>query len=377
MYLAQPAGDPRLFVVERAGRVRILQGGVGSAQAFLDISGLVENPFQGEGGLLSMVFAPDYATSGVFYVYYTGRSATSPVNMRSVVSRFTVSGNPLTATDVDEGTEQQIFELDQPFINHKGGTIAIRDGYLYLGLGDGGDGGDPFEAAQDDANKLGKLLRLDLATPSPDADDWELVAKGLRNPFRWSFDRTTGDLYIGDVGQGIEEEIDAVAAADLPVGDEPPLNFGWDVKEGNRCFEEPDPGEPECDDPSLIDPVFVYDHPAPGEPGAVIGGAVYRGAASRSMRGDYFFTDWTKPDFLYRMRWTPEGGVEEAEDIGNLPVDVGNLIQIVAICEDAAGEIHLVSRFGNIHRLVPEPHELAGAAVAIGALAWRRTRRAA
>jgi glucose/arabinose dehydrogenase len=357
--------------------VRILVGGVAQPTPFLDITGVVENPSPGEGGFLSLVFAPDYATSGVFYVYYTGFSGTSPVNLRSVVSRFTVSGDPLTATDVDEGTEERIFELDQPFTNHNGGTVAIRDGHLYLGLGDGGDGGDPLEAAQDDGNLLGKLVRLDLATPDPDTADWEVVAKGLRNPFRFSFDRATGDLYIGDVGQIEQEEIDVVAAAEIdavPQGQPAPLNFGWDVMEGTLCYEAPDPGEPACNDPSLIDPVHVYAHPGE-ESAAVIGGAVYRGSASRSMRGDYFFSDGSKPAFLFRMRWTETGGLEEIESIGDLPVDVGGLLQITAICEDAAGELHLVSRLGSIYRLVPEPHDAAGAAVAIVALACAARRR--
>jgi len=367
VYLAQPVGDPRLFVVLRGGTIRILENGVVLPDPFLDISASVRE--SGEGGLLSLVFAPDYATSGVFYVYYTGFSETSPVDMRSVVSRFTVSGDPLTATDVDEQTEAPLLELDQPDQVHNGGTIALRDGFLWLALADGGDGGD---SSQSDASLLGKLIRLDLATPSPAAGDWEIVAKGFRNPFRWSFDRETGDLWIADVGQVTQEEIDVVPAAAIPVGGEPVPNFGWNIMEGNRCYNDVPPG---CFDAGFTAPVYTYNHPGL-ETGAVIGGVVYRGDALPSMRGFYLFSDATRASFLYRLRWTEAGGVEDIEDIGDLPVDAGELNQLVAICEDAAGELYTVGRLGEIHRLVPEPQAAAGAAAAIGALASRCLRRA-
>jgi hypothetical protein len=371
VYLAAPAGDPRLFVVERAGRIRIVENGVVQAQAFLDIASAVNDDV--EGGLLGLAFAPDYATSGVFYVYYTAFSESSAADMRSVVSRFTVTGDPATSNDADEASETPIFELDQPYPNHNGGTIAIRDGFLYFGLGDGGQGGDPEERAQDDASLFGKMLRLDLALADPTTEDWTVWAKGLRNPFRFSFDRATGDLYIGDVGQREQEEVDAV-----PDGAAPGLNFGWDVMEGNLCFADgaPEPNEPPCNDPSLFDPTFTYDHPG-DIPGAIAGGAVYRGGRSPSLRGWYFFADTTRTLF-FRLRWTAAGGLLESEELtGRIQVDAGSLLQPVAIAEDGVGELHVVGLNGQIHRLVPEPAAALGGLVSLAALrAVRGTRRA-
>jgi hypothetical protein len=169
-----------------------------------------------------------------------------------------------------------------------------------------------------------------------------------------------------------QEEIDVVPAAAIPVGAEPRPNFGWNIMEGNRCYSDVPPG---CFWEGFTPPVYVYSHPG-SEPGAVIGGAVYRGNASPSMRGSYFFSDATRASFLRRMRWTEAGGVEDVEDVGDLPVDAGELNQLVAICEDAAGELYTVGRLGEIHRLVPEADAAAGAAAAIGALASRCLRRA-
>lgn len=367
VYLAAPAGDDRLFVVERRGTIRIVENGVVQSPAFLDITSAVNDEFA-EAGMLGLAFAPDYATSGVFYVYYLGASESSPTNLRSIVSRFTVSGDPATSTDADEASEQPLFGLDQPYENHNGGTLAIRDGYLYLGLGDGGQGGDPQERAQDDGSLFGKLVRLDLSTPSPSNDDWEIWAKGLRNPYRFSFDRHTGDLYIGDVGQATQEEIDVV-----PADAAPGLNFGWDVMEGTLCFSDgpPDPGEPPCNDASLFDPTYVYEHP--GEiPGAVVGGAVYRGGRSPAMYGTYFFADATRTLF-FTMRWSAAGGLEAVDEItGEFTVDGGSLLQPVAIAEDGLGELHIVGRNGQIHRFVPEPGAAPGAVAAAIALAVRR-----
>lgn len=373
VWVTGPPGDPRLFVVERAGRVRIVENGVALSPAFLDIAGAVNDDV--EGGLLSLVFAPDYATSGVFYVYYTTTSETSAANMRSVVSRFTVTGDPTTSTDANEASETPIFELDQPYANHNGGTIAIRDGWLHLGLGDGGDGGDPQDRAQDDTSLFGKMLRLDLATPSPTTEDWEIWAKGLRNPFRFSFDRLTGDFYAGDVGQREQEEIDVVAASVVDLGPASALNFGWDVMEGTLCFNDgprPNPNKPPCNDPSFTDPVYTYAHPG-DIPGAVAGGAVYRGSRSPSLRGTYFFADTTRHLF-YRMRWTAEGGLESVDEItGEIDVDAGTLFQPVAIAEDGLGELYVVGLTGNVHRLVPEPS--SGFALAAAAIALRFVRR--
>jgi glucose/arabinose dehydrogenase len=373
LYVASPPGDARLFVVERPGRIRVIQNGVVLAPAFLDVSSQVEWSLQDEGGLLGLAFAPDYATSGVFYVYYTRESETAPSGMTSVVSRFGVNGDPATSNDANEASETPIFELDQPETNHNGGTIAIHDGHLWLGLGDGGSGGDPLERSQDDASPFGKMQRLDLAIADPDTGDWEPWAKGLRNPFRFGFDRLTGDLYIGDVGQERREEVDVVPASDVLADPIPYLNFGWDVMEGDECYDDgaPDPGEPPCFDPSFVEPIFAYPNPNMGC-AAVTGGAVYRGDPRSSLWGWYFFGDACN-ERLWRLRWTAAGGLLELEELtGTVDTDAGQIDNPVAFGEDADGEIHVVDRNGEIFRLVPEPGASAARVAALAALALAR-----
>jgi len=382
VYVAAPAGDPRLFVALRGGEIRIVADGELRAGPFLDLSARVEGA--GEGGLLGMAFAPDYAQTGVFYLYYTADGGSdSAVALESRLSRFVVSGDPSVSDTADPTSEEILFAVAQPAANHNGGTIAIREGWLYLGLGDGGGGGDPDDAAQGDGTPLGKMLRFDLAQ---EGVPWqpETWAEGLRNPFRWSFDRATGDLYIGDVGQGRREEI-TVEPATSPGGS----NFGWDVLEGSACFADPDggpdPGEPVCGDPSLLLPTFEYGTGLPLEPGpprSVTGGAVYRGAASPSLQGLYFFADFFA-DRLWTFRWNPATG--EAEDFADrteaFPPDDGvPLSSIVAIGEDGFGELYAVSLEGSVHRLVPEPEAAALAVAAVltlAALSSRRRRRVA
>jgi glucose/arabinose dehydrogenase len=371
IYAAAPAGDPRLFVAERAGVIRVLQDGAVLGTPFLDISDRVAIPPSSEGGLLGFAFAPDYTQSGVFYVYYTGDGDPSGgFTFESRVSRFTASG--VTATsNIADPQETILFRVDQPDTNHNGGTIAIRDGFLYLGLGDGGGGGDPDELAQNDASPFGKMLRFDLAQQ---ALPWtpETWAKGLRNPFRFSFDRETGDLYIGDVGQGSLEEIDA-ERADSAGG----RNYGWDVMEGTSCFPDgsPDPGEPECNDPSLVLPIHEYAND--GSTCSVTGGAVYRGSASPSLRGLYFFSDYCSAR-IWTLRWNRTTGIaEETTDrTDEFPTGGGSIQQPVAITEDGAGELVVVSLNGSVYRLVPEPGTslLGAATLATLAVLARRSR---
>ena len=373
-YAAAPAGDSRLFIVERAGTIRVLQGGAVLGTPFLDITNRVElppPPLPGgyEGGLLGLVFAPDFTQSGIFYVYYTRDSDPSAgITLVSRVARFTAA-DPASSDLVDAASETILFQLEQPHINHNGGTIAIRDGFLYLGLGDGGGGGDPNELAQNDSSPFGKMLRFDL---SQQQLPWahETWAKGLRNPFRFSFDRGTGDLYIGDVGQGTREEIDA-ERADSPGG----RNYGWDVMEGTSCFPDggPDPGEPPCDDPSLVPPIHEYDHNS--GTCSVTGGAVYRGSASPSLRGLYFFSDFCSGR-IWTLRWNRTTGI--AEDVtdrtSEFPTGAGSILQPVAITEDGAGELVVVSLLGSVYQLVPEPGTglLGAAALAMLTVLARR-----
>ena len=365
-YAAAPVGDPRLFILERAGTIRVLQEGVVLGTPFLDIRDRVATPPGSEGGLLGLAFAPDYTQSGVFYVYYTGdRDPSGGFQFESRVSRFTAIGDAATS-NVADPQETILFRVDQPDTNHNGGTIAIRDDFLYLGLGDGGGGGDPDDLAQNDASPFGKMLRFDLAQQ---ALPWtpETWAKGLRNPFRFSFDRATGDLYIGDVGQGTLEEIDA-ERADSPGG----RNYGWDVMEGTQCYD-PGPGEPPCDDLSLVLPIREYDHVDDGDEQqwgcSVTGGAVYRGSASPSLRGLYFYSDFCSAG-IWTLRWNRTTGIaEEVTDRTSEFATGGEPISLtVAITEDGAGELVVVSLDGSVYRLVPEPGTSRLGAAALTAL---------
>ncbi|MBW7916447.1 MAG: PQQ-dependent sugar dehydrogenase [Trueperaceae bacterium] len=279
------AGDARLFVVQQGGQVRIIRDGALLKEPFLDVSDRVTTG--GERGLLGLAFPPDYAASGRFYVYYTG------ANGESVLSRFEVTrGNPDRA---DETSEEVLLTHDQPYSNHNGGQLAFGpDGYLYLGLGDGGSGGDPHGNGQDLGTLLAKLLRLDVSpetgyrvpadnpfvtTPGAKPEIW---AYGLRNPWRFSFDRATGDLYIADVGQNAFEEVDF-----QPAGSRGGENYGWNVMEASHCY---DAGS--CDQAGLTLPVIEYPH-GPQWGSSISGGYVYRGEAVPALAGRYVFADFS------------------------------------------------------------------------------------
>jgi len=345
IFLSAPAGDPRLFVVERAGRIRIVDANRNVvATPFLDLSAKVGT--SGEGGMLGLAFAPDYAHSGQFYVYYTD------ANINSVLSRFVV--DPRDPNLADPSSEKVLLTVAQPFTNHKGGTIAFspNDGYLYWGLGDGGGADDPNDNAQNLQMLLGKILRLDVgggaqsdyaipatnpfrATAGARAEIWDL---GLRNPFRFSFDRATGDLWIGDVGQSLREEVDF----ERPLTG--PRNYGWKVEEGLQCHL-PQTGLP-CEDPAhpnrFTFPVYDYDHSFGC---AITGGVVYRGSAP-FLKGRYLFADYCS-----NRIWTLiDGSTEELTAM--LAPDQGEISGIVAFGEDGAGQVYLVSlNSGSIHRI--------------------------
>jgi len=278
-------GSGRIFVVEQAGRIRILDNGVALPSPFLDVSSRLV--CCGEQGLLSVAFPSGFASKKHFYVNYTRTP-----DGATVVARYRVSVD--NSNVADPASEEVILTIPQPFANHNGGQLAFGpDGYLYIGMGDGGSGGDPFQVAQNPDNVLGKLLRIDVesgATPygiPPDnpfvgaaGHRPEIWALGLRNPWRFSFDRLTGDLYIGDVGQGNFEEIDF-----QPAGDPGGRNYGWNIMEGDSCYP---PGTVGCNRADLALPVFVYDHSLGC---SVTGGHVYRGSAFPSLQGVYLFGD--------------------------------------------------------------------------------------
>jgi hypothetical protein len=375
VYAAAPPGDERLFLVNRFGVVVVL--GPGGSTPFLDLMDRVDA--EGEGGLLSLAFSPDYATTGFFYVYYTTDTdgdPETPSDLTARVSRFQAIGDPATATAADPASEQILLAVVKPTPEHNAGTVAMRDGWLYVAIGDGGGIGDPFDLAQDPTVPYGKMLRFDPSQPVLAIDAW---ARGFRNPFRFSFDRETGDLYVGDVGLDAWEEVNVEPASE--VGGR---NYGWDVKEGPGCFDDsmdevpgPDPSEPLCSDPNLVDPVFAYAHDDPEAfCFSVTGGAVYRGAALPGLAGRYFFSDFCS-GWVRSFVWDGAGGTIGPVREHPLLIDAGTLDATAAVIEDGAGELVFVDYDGELFRLVPEPGATGlGVAAAFALAAIRRGRSA-
>jgi glucose/arabinose dehydrogenase len=344
-------GSGRMFVVEQRGRIRILVNGyvVGT---FLDITDRVRSPFSGGGneeGLLSVAFPAGYgSTVDHFYVYYTR------LDGNNRVARFSVSVNPDIA---DPGSEEMILDLSHPdHANHNGGQLFFGpDEYLYIGTGDGGGGGDPEGNAQDPGSLLGKLLRIDVESGSSTYDippdnpfigvggyQEETWALGLRNPWRFSFDRQTGDLYLGDVGQGTWEEIDFQPASSS--GGE---NYGWNVLEGFECFEAAS-----CDETGKTPPVHAYANASPTC--AVTGGYAYRGAAFPDLSGIYIYAD-----YCAGILWGLQN--ESGSWVNQLLLDSN--LEITSFGEDEAGELYLTdSSGGAVYRIVEviftNPHYL-------------------
>jgi glucose/arabinose dehydrogenase len=312
-------GEPRrLYVVEQAGRVRYLLGRrIGGT--FLDIRSRVASG--GERGLLSVAFSPNYQTDHRFYVDYTDRNGdTRVVELRSRNGRAVLS------------TARELLFVKQPYVNHNGGQLQFGpDDLLYVGMGDGGGAGDPNDRAQTLDDRLGKLLRIDPF--DPDAD-WQVVGYGLRNPWRFSFDRETGDLYIGDVGQDVWEEIDFRTHALV----DRLANYGWRIFEGRARFAAGSPSGAG----DLVSPVSVYSH----EQGcSVTGGYVYRGRAVSSAVGRYYFGDWCSGTI-----WSLRMQDGRALDLRKEAAEVG---QLSSFGEDAAGSIYAVSLGGGrIYRIV-------------------------
>jgi glucose/arabinose dehydrogenase len=328
VFATAPPGDPRLFIVERVGRIRVFSQGTLLPTPFLDISSQVSDG--GERGLFGLAFSPDYGVDGFFYVYYTN------LDGNSVVSRFEVSaGNPDAA---DPASELLLMPpIVQPAANHNGGTIAFSpaDGFLYFAPGDGGGPNDPDERSQDPAQLLGKMLRIDVTGVLP----VEIWASGLRNPYRFSFDRDTGDLWIADVGQRQREEIDLE-----PAGDPGGRNYGWDVMEGTLCNTVDPAPAPPCNDPSLTLPLYEYSH-ADGNC-SITGGFLYRGAIAE-LRGHYVFGD-----FCSSRIWTLDPAIALATDrSAELGAAAAAAFQLVGFGEDAAGELYVIHSGGDVFRI--------------------------
>jgi glucose/arabinose dehydrogenase len=307
-------GDPStLYVVEQPGTIKIVRNGQITG-TFLDITSRVKSG--GEQGLLSVAFHPQYKANHRFYVDYTDTNGdTRVVEFRSVNG----VGDP--------GSARQILFVKQPYPNHNGGQLQFdSDGNLYVGMGDGGSDGDPQNRAQNLKTRLGKLLRIN---PTKRGSTWQIVGYGLRNPWRFSFDRANGNLWIGDVGQDRWEEIDFRAAA--RVGKL--ANYGWSHFEGQSTFDAKKPYVHKGDN---VRPVLVYPH---GDDGcSVTGGYVYRGSAVPELRGRYIFGDYCS-------------GIVWSFKIGSAPVAIGNIPQVVSFGEDANGELYATSLGGTLYRL--------------------------
>jgi len=321
----QPDGSGRLFVIEKIGRIRIIENDQLIETPFLDISERVGSTGN-EQGLLGLTFHPQYAQNGRFFVNYTDN------NGNTVLARFQVSSEPNVA---DPKSEVKILGVDQPFANHNGGGLAFGpDGYLYAGLGDGGSQGDPFGNAQNTSVLLGKILRLDVdsaepyAVPADNPFGNEVWAYGLRNPWRFSFDKLTNDLYIGDVGQNTWEEIDF-----LPAGSPGGTNFGWNFREGAHDYKGGGPA-------GMVDPIAEYSHSEGGC--SVTGGYVYRGSMAE-WNGIYLYAD-----YCTGLIWglIQSDGGWQSQPLFDLDVT------ITSFGQDAPGELYLLSDNGGVFRLV-------------------------
>lgn len=338
-------GSGRLFVCDRTGKILVMQNEVLQAQPFMDISARV-NP-AGEGGLLGLAFPAGFANSGRFYVYYSNLAGDI------VISLFIVQngvGNPNSEIILLTIPHRNPANPAQQFFNHYGGGLHFGpDGLLYASVGDGGGGGDPFGSGQNPNTHLGKIVRLDVESqpgtavvpagnPLPGGPAPFIWALGLRNPFRFSFDRTTGDMWIGDVGQSVQEEIDFI-----PQGTPGGRNLGWNVLEGNACFSP----AANCVQPAeYLPPIHVYGHEA-GRC-SVTGGHVYRGAAWPALAGVYFFADFCTGE-VFGLRPQPGGGVTTA----TLAVSP---FRPVSFGESEAGELYMTSflpgqGLGQIHAI--------------------------
>jgi glucose/arabinose dehydrogenase len=334
LFVAQaPGDDDRLFVVEQTGAIRIVEGGRLFDEPFLDLAGSISCCM--ERGLLGLAFHPDYAENGRFFVDYTNRDGDT-----EIVELARSAGDPRRA---EPDPVRLLLRIEQPFANHNGGMLAFApDGTLIVAMGDGGGAGDPQDRARDLSSKLGKLLRIDVDRhpepppgnhPGADPDVWHI---GLRNPWRFSFDRATGDLWIGDVGQNAYEEIDFAPAGS------PPLDFGWPATEGLHCFR-PTQG---CDTRGIALPVHEY-----GRDGgcSVTGGYVYRGTAVPGLAGWYLFGDFCSSRVWAR---SPSGAVVELTPGIDPEGRIGGLS---SFGEDALGELYVTGISGALLRIDVAP----------------------
>ena len=360
VYVCQPPGDnDRLFVLEQKGIIKIIKNGKTVRKPYADLRNKVHNPITpgDERGLLGLAFHANYQNNGFVYINYSDK------NDHTIVSRFRVASDP---DRLDTKSEKVLIKLKQPFSNHNGGHMEFGpDGYLYISVGDGGKWGDPYNNAQNLGNLFGKILRIDVDTGDPyaipddnpfinneDAKD-EIWLYGLRNVWRFSFDWGKGDVYLGDVGQDLWEEIDFVAAENA--GGQ---NFGWRVMEGNHCYNPKEDCEPTGELP-----IFEYPNDAnymkiligmdePNVDGcSVTGGYVYRGSAISELQGTYFFADYCSGNI-----WTFKEKNGKATEFQNRTEEIslgggGFTNYISSFGEDNNGELYIVDYNGIIFKL--------------------------
>lgn len=344
-------GSGRLFITLQGGRVVIFDGVQILSPPFLDINSLVSSG--GERGLLGAAFHPNYVGNGFFYVSYTDTAGDS------VIARYSISLDPNRA---DPTSGVILLTIPQPFGNHNGGQLHFGpDGYLYIGIGDGGSGGDPQNNGQDLGTLLGKILRIDVDsgfpfTVPPDnpfvgvvGAREEIWSFGLRNPWRFSFDRLTGDMFIGDVGQNSWEEVDFQPANST--GGE---NYGWRLMEGNSCFNP----AINCNNGTLTLPILVYDHSVGC---SVTGGYLYRGSKNPNLNGLYLYGD-----FCSGLIW---GAQEDGLGGWNTTVLLDTNFSISTFGEDESGEIyfaHLSATDGTIYQVVQSTSSTNSASASSG-----------
>ncbi len=334
VYLTAPSGDSRLFVVEQAGRIRIVKSGVLLTTPFLDIRSIVASG--GERGLLSMAFDPDYTNNGLFYVYFTDLQG------NIAIQRYQVASNNADLADPNSGLRILSIARNPALSNHNGGLLHFGpDNMLYLGTGDGGGGGDPAGNGQKLSTLLGKLLRIDVRNATttnpyriPPDNPFvsqagklpEIWAYGLRNPWRFTIDFTSNTLFIADVGQNEREEVNAASIGQAG------LNYGWNITEGTRCYPSGT-----CDTTGQTLPVLEYNH---NDGCSITGGVVYRGNAISALQGHYFYSDycsgWLK-SFAYRNGAVVEQTTWPVANVGN----------IVSFGQDGQQEVYLLSSKGG------------------------------
>jgi glucose/arabinose dehydrogenase len=338
-------GSDVLLVLEQGGRVRWIEGGQLRAEPFLDLSDRVLSG-GGEQGLLGLAFHPNFRDNGRFFVHYSTKAQNGLRAGDGVISEFTSSAG---ASSADASTQRRLLSVAQPYSNHNGGMLAFspRDGFLYIGLGDGGSGGDPQGNGQNLGVWLGKMLRIDV--DSRDQGEYgipdgnlsgsgvlpEIWSYGLRNPWRFSFDPDNGDLYIGDVGQNAVEEVDYEPRG---AGGR---NYGWNTMEGSRCYQ-PSSG---CDRDGIAAPVLEYSHDAGC---SITGGYVYRGRAIPELRGVYFYADYCS-GLIGTLRMQ-DGALGGSRDI-TASINPDGISDFTSFGTDADGELYIATRGGSIYRI--------------------------